>query len=161
MNFKQIHIAIILSLFFSFYQLLFGIVNIDNDDYQDFVINLPYWFIFKACIGINALSLIYMYSSSIFSQDEICDKITVHFIVCLLLVDVGLNALATDILIESLILWKDEFSTINKNIYIYISLWISVVVGYIIFCVSILLIYEIHRLKANYSRNYYSTINNM
>ena len=105
-------------------EILFGVVIIDNDPCADqtILINLPFWFIFKGCMTLNLMVLLYVYEKN--------NVVLVWFIWLSIFLHLSWVVVGCDFI------WNKCLDMYVEDS-IHSALWISIILGMILFMASV------------------------
>jgi len=145
-KFQQlIQIVFIVGVIISFGELLFGIVIMDNDPCSDqtILINLPCWLIFKGCITLNLIVFLYVYGLRNNHNVALVSILWISLVIHLAWVIVGCD-----------FIWNKCLDKYHEDS-IHSALWLSVILGMILFITSVIIVVLSHEKK---KREYHSLI---
>ena len=140
---QLIQIVLIVGMILSLGELLFGIVIIDNDPCSDqtILINLPFWFVFKGCITFNLMVFLYVYSNH-------------HNVVLVSLMWISLVLHLAWVVVGCDFIWNKCLDKYHEDT-IHSALWLSVILGMILFITSVVIVLLSHEKK---KKEYHSLI---
>lgn len=132
---QLIQIVLIVGMILSLGELLFGIVIIDNDPCSDqtILINLPFWFVFKGCITLNLMVFLYVYG--LYYNVVLVSIIWINLVLHLAWVIVGWD-----------FIWNKCLAKYIEDS-IHSALWLSVILGMILFITSVMTVVLSHEKK--------------
>ena len=138
---QLIQIVLILGMIISLGELLFGVVIMDNDPCSDqtILINLPFWFVFKGCITLNLMVFLYVYG--LYYNVILVSIMWINLVLHLAWVVVGCD-----------FIWNKCLEKYNEDS-IHSALWLSVIVGMILFMTSVMTVVLSHEKKKKEYQN--------
>lgn len=145
-KFQQLNqIVLIVGVIISLGELLFGVVIMDNDPCSDqtILINLPFWFIFKGCITLNLIVFLYVYGLGNNHNVALVSLMCLSLVLHLAWVVVGCD-----------FIWNTCLDKYHEDS-IHSALWLSVILGMILFIQGIIIVVLTHEKK---KKEYHSLI---
>ena len=126
-------------------ELFFGVVIMDNDPCSDqtILINLPFWFIFKGCITLNLITFLSVYGLGKNHNVALVSLMWLSLVLHLTWVVVGCD-----------FIWNKCLDKYHEDS-IHSALWLSVILGMILFITSVIIVVLSHEKK---KREYHSLI---
>jgi len=145
MNKKSQQLIYVVGVILSLGELLFGVVIIDNDPCSDqtILINLPFWFIFKGCITLNLILFLYVYGWCYYHNVALVSVMWISLVLHLAWVVVGCD-----------FIWNKCLDKYHEDS-IHSALWLSVILGMILFITSVIIVVLSHEKK---KREYHTLI---
>ena len=122
-------------------EILFGVVIIDYDPCADqtILINLPFWFIFKGCMTLNLMVLLYVYEKN--------NVVLVWFIWLSIFLHLSWVVVGCDFI------WNKCLDMYVEDS-IHSALWISIILGMILFMASVkIVLLSNEKKKKEYQRS--------
>jgi hypothetical protein len=145
MNKKTQQLIYVVGVILSLGELLFGVVIMDNDPCSDqtILINLPFWFILKGCITLNLIVFLYVYGWGYYHNVALVSVMWISLVLHLAWVVVGCD-----------FIWNKCLDKYHEDS-IHSALWLSVILGMILFITSVIIVVLSHEKK---KREYHTLI---